>query len=314
MTLTKKIYTYLFISFLLTACNAEENLSFQRFTDIYEPSGVVQLHDGRILLVEDEKEHPFSLLQLNQDDSFTRLPLSKLVQTKNGIKKIKLDDLEAMTLGADNWVYAITSHSKTSSGKRKQYRERLVRFQVADEQLVNYQSLSSLRGMLSKALPRQSMHKLNIEGLAYDHTTNSLLLGFRRPLQHKKAIIVQLTQIDEAFKKSDVNLLSAKTTLVDLHGRSIRSLDYDPILQAYLLVAGSQKSRNSPFSLWLWDGQAVKPVAITGLDSIAYTEGITSIKTASGEPALLLVSDDGKRGGTKGHYIILPYNRLQINQ
>lgn len=308
------MYAYLFIACLLTACGAEENIAFQRFADIYEPSGVVQLRDERILVVEDEKEHPFSLLKLNEDNSFTRIALSNQVQTKNGSKKITLDDLEAITLGSDNWVYAITSHSKTSRGKRKKRREKLVRFQVAGTQLVNYQSLTSLREWLMKALPYQSMNKLNIEGLAYDYQTQRLLLGFRRPLLQGKAIIVQMANINNAFEKGDENLLSSHVDLVDLHGKAIRSLDYDPVLQAYLLTAGPKKGRHDPFTLWIWDGKEAKPVTISNLNNIAFTEGITSIKTANDEPALLLVSDDGQRGKSTGHYLILPYSHLRIDK
>ena len=34
---------------------------FQPLTGIYEPSAVQQLPDGRFLVVEDEKQHPFSV-------------------------------------------------------------------------------------------------------------------------------------------------------------------------------------------------------------------------------------------------------------
>ena len=34
---------------------------FLPLTDLYEPSAIQQLADGRFLVVEDEKEHPFIL-------------------------------------------------------------------------------------------------------------------------------------------------------------------------------------------------------------------------------------------------------------
>lgn len=42
---------------------------FAPLTGIYEPSAVQQLAEGRFLVVEDEKEHPFSLLTLAADGS-----------------------------------------------------------------------------------------------------------------------------------------------------------------------------------------------------------------------------------------------------
>jgi len=313
MTIAKALFLYFSLSFLLMACDGKEKSVFQTFSDIYEPSGVVQLADGRVLIIEDEKKHPFSLLKLNKDNSFTRLPLSKNIQTKKGIKKIKLDDLEGITLGSNNWVYAITSHSKNSSGKQKKSREKLVRFRVADGQLVDYQGLASLRNLLAKTLPKESMSHLNIEGLAYDFNAQTLLLGFRRPRQQGNAIVVQLKNINEAFEKNDVNKFSASAISLDLYGKTIRSLEYDPVLQAYLLVSGSKKSRDGNFKLWLWNDEKIQPVSINNLNGIAYTEGVTSIKTATGEAALLLVSDDGQRGKSGGHYAIIPYNHLQIN-
>jgi len=36
-------------------------LTFLPLTGLYEPSAIQQLSNGRFLVVEDEKEHPFSL-------------------------------------------------------------------------------------------------------------------------------------------------------------------------------------------------------------------------------------------------------------
>jgi hypothetical protein len=39
--------------------------TFQHLTNLYEPSAIQQLPDGRFLVVEDEKNHSFSLLTLS---------------------------------------------------------------------------------------------------------------------------------------------------------------------------------------------------------------------------------------------------------
>ena len=41
--------------------------AFRPLTGIYEPSAVQQLPDGRFLVVEDEKEHPLSLVTIDAD-------------------------------------------------------------------------------------------------------------------------------------------------------------------------------------------------------------------------------------------------------
>lgn len=47
--------------------------AFRPLTGIYEPSAVLQLPDGRLLVVEDEREHPLSLVTLRVDgQSWTR--------------------------------------------------------------------------------------------------------------------------------------------------------------------------------------------------------------------------------------------------
>ncbi len=328
MTLAKTFSSLFLVLTFLSACGSEDSsnskihypnsansvLLFQNFDDIYEPSGVVRLADGRMLIIEDEKEHPFSLLELSENDHLQRLPLSPLVRTAKKEKKIKLDDLEGVTVGDDGWVYAITSHSRNSQGKSKKRREHLVRFHVSDNQLVDYQSLPSLTESLSEILPNISMKKLNIEGLAYNSKNNSLLLGFRRPLIDDKAIVVQINQLDTLFNTKDVTKLSSEVMTLDLQGKSIRSLNYDPVLQGFLIIAGSKKTRGSPFRMWIWKEGQLSSIKIQGVSDIGYTEGTASIKTASGESALLLVQDDGQRGESTGHYLILPYEKLQINQ
>ena len=42
--------------------------AFRPLTGVYEPSAIQQLPDGRFLVVEDEKAHPFSLVTLGDDE------------------------------------------------------------------------------------------------------------------------------------------------------------------------------------------------------------------------------------------------------
>jgi hypothetical protein len=50
---------------------------FLALNDIYEPSAIQQLPDGRFLVVEDEKTHPLSLLAIRPDGATERTPLGK---------------------------------------------------------------------------------------------------------------------------------------------------------------------------------------------------------------------------------------------
>ncbi|MBV5331054.1 hypothetical protein JZU69_01235, partial [bacterium] len=49
---------------------------FKPLTGHYEPSAIVQLADGRFLIVEDEKEHPFSLVSLDRNGKVDSTPLT----------------------------------------------------------------------------------------------------------------------------------------------------------------------------------------------------------------------------------------------
>ncbi len=288
-----------------------EQIVFQRFNDIYEASGVVQLPDGRILIIEDEKEHPFSLLRLNNQNYFQRLPLSKFVKIGEKQKIIKLNDLEGISLGKNNWVYAITSHSRNSLGQRKKSREQLVRFHVGKKQLIHFQSLSSLTKQIAKLLPNKSIKNLNIEGLAYDLQSDSLLIGLRRPRLNNKAIIIKVSNIEQLFEQKRITQLIADIITLDLQGKTIRSINYNPTIKGFIIVAGSKKGRNTPFQLWLWKNNKLFPLQIKDINNIGYTEGTSTIKTAQGE-TLLLVMDDGERGKATGHYMMIPYNKIRM--
>ena len=303
--------TFLIILFFLIPYVVEstEQIALQRFDDIYEASGVVQLPDGRILIIEDEKAHPFSLLQLDKQNHFQRLPLSALALTENGTQKIKLNDLEGISLGKDHWIYATTSHSTNNAGQRKKSREHLVRFQVGENQLTHYQALASLSEQIGKLLPNKSIKNLNIEGLAYDLQSDSLLLGLRRPMLDNKAIIIKISDIEQLFKQQKI---TAQIISLDLQGKTIRSINYNPILKGFIIVAGSKKSRDAPFQLWLWKDNKLSPLQINGISNIGYSEGNSNIKTAQGD-ALLLVMDDGKRGQATGHYMLIPYDQIVVH-
>ena len=49
---------------------------FLPLTGLYEPSAIQGLADGRFLVVEDEKEHPFSLVTIGPNGSVSSTPLS----------------------------------------------------------------------------------------------------------------------------------------------------------------------------------------------------------------------------------------------
>jgi uncharacterized protein YjiK len=65
---------------------------FRELTGIHEPSAIQQLEDGRFLVVEDEKQYPFSLVTLGADGSVGSTPLS-MEALAAGDAFARLDDL-----------------------------------------------------------------------------------------------------------------------------------------------------------------------------------------------------------------------------
>ena len=72
---------------------------------VYEPSAIVQLPDGRFLVIEDEKEHPLCFFSLNPEGRVTdRKPVEQGLLDFND-RFWKLDDLEGLALGRSGEVY-----------------------------------------------------------------------------------------------------------------------------------------------------------------------------------------------------------------
>ena len=70
---------------------------FQPLTGLYEPSAIQQLPDGRFLVVEDEKDHSFSLVTIAANGEVSSKSLGP-AWFHGGDPIWKLDDLEGLTL------------------------------------------------------------------------------------------------------------------------------------------------------------------------------------------------------------------------
>ena len=121
---------------------------FRKFEQIYEPSGVQQLPDGRFVVVEDEAVHPLDVFSLQPDGHVSEQPLyrSSLFSWSSSNRVLNtLEDLEAVAVDERGRIYAITSHSRKENGKRDDKREQLVRFGLEDKQVVDFKVMRGLR-------------------------------------------------------------------------------------------------------------------------------------------------------------------------
>ncbi len=290
---------------------------FRPLTGLHEPSAIVQLEDGRFLIAEDEKDHPFSLVTLRRDGGVERSYLAPgLFDFNDGFWK--LDDLEGLALDPSGWIYAITSQSLDGQGKSKKSREKLVRFRVKGERVVDAGSVGSVKSALMAAHPvlanaaaiRQvkSGGGLNVEGLETSADGRRLWVGLRSPLLDGRAILACIENPSGIFDADEAPRIAARLETLDLGGQGIRGMSYVPSLGGYLLVSGPTGSADEAFRLWFWRGDAdasVQRVRLPDVAGIEHAEGICPA-VLDGRPCLVIVSDDGQRDeGRYAQYLVL---------
>jgi hypothetical protein len=293
--------------------------AFRPLTGIYEPSAIRQLPDGRFLVVEDEKDHPLSLVSLGADGTVETAALTAgLLQMFDSFWK--LDDLEGLAVDRAGRVYAITSHSRDDDGDAKKSREKLVRFRVDGDRVVNPQVVDGLKRALTKqhavlAAAAQvrdvkASGGLNIEGLEISPDQQRLLIGFRSPLRDGRALIASVENPSAVFDSDAAPRIAPTLAELDLGGHGIRGLSYVPVLGAYLVIGGPASREPARFDLWRWSGEPGAPahrMSVPGLQGFDRAEGV-SPALVGGRQCIVLVSDDGNReaGQAAGHVLLDP--------
>lgn len=306
------------------AVTTEQIPAFQPLTGIYEPSAVQQLPDGRFLVVEDEKEHPLSLVTI---DACGRVKTEALTA---GLLQMfssfwQLDDLEGLAADRAGFVYAITSHSRDDDGDEKKAREKLVRFRVDGERVVEPKIVDGLKAAVTsthavlaaaaKVRDVKASGGLNIEGLEVSPDQQQLLIGFRSPLHDGRALIARIENLAAVFDSGSAPEIASALDELDLGCHGIRGMCYVPSLGAYLIIGGPTSREEAAFELWCWTGQAgasARRVKVPGLPGIAKAEGVSSA-VIGGLERIVVVSDDGNRNAKRAaHYLVLDPAQLQI--
>jgi hypothetical protein len=299
-------------------------LVFLTLTGIYEPSAVQQLPDGRFLVVEDEKKHPLSLFTLNADGSVRSTPLGPgLFQGDDDFWK--LDDLEGLAIDRSGFIYTLTSHSRDGDGNEKKSRDKLVRFRIDGERVVDTTVVKGLKPALIAAHPVlahaaeirdvKDSGGLNIEALEITPDQQHLLIGLRSPLLDKHAIIARVENPTAVFDTGAKPRISATLQTLDLGGNGIRGMSYIHALGGYLIISGPVAREQVHFQLWFWNGQPDAParrVTAPGVQGFEHAEGV-SPAMINGKQRIMIVSDDGSREEDRyARYLLLDPAQLQI--
>ena len=295
---------------------------FQTLTGLYEPSSIQQLADGRFLVVEDEKNHPFSLVTINVAGDVTSTPL---LPPAGDDAAWKLDDLEALALDQAGFVYALTSHSRDAAGDEKKARDKLVRFRVEGGRMVDPMLVRGLKPALVAAHPVLAAAAgipdvkvsggFNIEALEISADGRQMLVGFRSPLLGQRAIIACVENPSAIFERGEPPRIARDLVTLDLGGDGIRSLAYLPALDGHLVISGPVASQQVHFQLWFWSGHPGAParrVSVAGLPGFERAEGVCPA-VIDGRQRVIIVSDDGNRkAGSSAHFLLLDVEQLVI--
>jgi len=297
---------------------------FLPLTGIYEPSAIQQLADGRFLVVEDEKHHPFSLVTIDHDGRVSSTPLRPGLFGADD-RFWKLDDLEGIVLDHAGNIYAVTSHSRDGDGDEKKSRNKLARFRIEGDRVVAPKIVKDLKPALLEAHPVLAAAAdlpdvkadggLNIEALEISADPQHLLIGFRSPLLDHRAIIARVENPAAMFDADEPPRISATLITLDLGGSGIRGMSYLPSLGGYLISSGPVGREPAQFQVWFWSGhpgESAHRVSVPGLQGFEHAEGI-SPAIIEGRERIILVSDDGSRDeGRFARYLLLDPGQLQI--
>jgi hypothetical protein len=333
-----------------TQLSPHDTPSFRTLPGVYEPSGIQQLPDGRFVVVEDDSTQPLSVITIGADGHvssaplatdeakrelslFDQISLALGVPDKDAQQGAmaelgelgELDDLEGVAVDRAGVIYAITSHSRNKDGEVRAAREKLIRFRIDGERVVDAGVATGVKRALTAAHPVLATAArildvkadggLNIEGLTMSSDQRALLLGFRGPLLNGRAIIACLHEPETLFEAGAEARIAASLISLDLGGNGIRGMAYIPLLNGYLVIAGPLARAQVQFELWFWSGDARDParrVTVAGLPGFEHAEGITAA-VIDGQPRIVIVSDDGKRKQQRfARFLLLDPAQLQI--
>jgi len=306
-----------------TPTNISEEISIFKFGKIYEPSGVQQLPDGRILVIEDEPAQPLHILIPEKNNKMSENPaLTRILSLEF---KNSLNDLEAITTGPDGYLYASTSHKRNKKGIRNPDREQLLRFKIKGNKVVDLSIISNLHDAILEAnilgqtdeQGKGGLFNLNIEALSFDKN-KQLMIGLRNPQIDGKSVILLLENTLEAFQQNAEPVIAKTPILLDIPGGGLRAISYDPELSGYLIsneIFSQQNSNHKHAQILFWNGKTEHtpvPYKISALNQLDSIEGVAPV-TINKKKSLLLVSDNGSLKENKAaNYFLLDYEQLNM--
>lgn len=307
-----------------------------------EVSGAVNIGHDRILLIKDEG-YQIQVVASAAATFKSGEPKTFLENMKPAFAGMEggkgiLDDIEDSAWDDKRQTaFVITSHSRSKKQDDvadpkadKPQRHKLARIFLGIGNIPTAREIDVLgEGLKKFPFVREAMKRphqkggntgtLNIEGLAFDDKSGSLLIGLRSPTQVRNgkacAVVLTLKNPHELFDKPSASpTFDPQPIYLDLGGLGIRGMTCDAKGKGCWIVAGRSDDPDAPTdevlsSLWLWDRskpnkrpQKMK-TDLLKLDGFNL-EGVCLL-SRDGKPGLLLISDDGG-GSNLSRYLWMP--------
>lgn len=340
------------VALLLATYNACPTQTPVRIQTIPMPevSGAVNIGNDRVMLIADEgydvrivsnagatfKAGDTKGFQSNMKPAIASVTVRENKKLMNDIEDAAWDNKEQA-------AFVVTSHSLNKDQEEKPARYKLARLVFKNGKMdVSNLEVDLLKEALKAKFPfvSEAMKRpheaggntgtFNIEGLALDPRTGSLLIGLRSPTQMPNgnpcAVVFALKNPHELFQKDKPVPPDFDSMLncLDLGGLGIRGMTYDDERKGIWIIAGRSddpdlKTNPKPVlsSLWFWDSATPnKPPRKVPIDSLGLVnlEGICLLKIDR-KQGLLLISDDGdEKENNVSRYLWIPVPKLLSSQ
>jgi hypothetical protein len=291
----------------------------------FECSGMVWL-DGRLVLTSDRHEHVLFICPVDLDKMTIGRPAPHVI-IRNEQELLK--DAESITIrrsrGGKPVVYVMCSLSNDRDAMALPKRCHMLRCSIdrLDPLVIGRPTVvdaAPVRAVVNEhfkdikvnpyrtyfagfvGADKNTYRWGNVEGIALTPDGSTLLCGMRNPLLGGKALAFALRGVDEAFDAGD----AARTKLIDLFtldlgGRGISDICWDPVTKGYLLAAGKSNGpkldKDQPFppntldcALFWWSGRKSEtPICFARVPSMK----IEAICRLGSSRFIAICSDEG---------------------
>ena len=246
---------------------------------------------GHLLILSDRHNHVVFDCPVDLEHMVLGSPAALLV-VRN--EQQLLEDAECITASRARdgrlAIYMMSSLSNDPLEQPLPKRRHMLRFQIADTRLLTPQrpvvlSAAALRDAINSHFktvgiepyrtfnvdfpgPNKNTYRWgSVEGMSFTPDGSALLLGMRNPLCGDSAILVVMRGVTEAFDAADPGKMRVEDMFtLDLGGRGISDLCWDPLTKGYLIAAakssGPKLNQDQPFppntldsALFWWSGR-----------------------------------------------------------